>query len=777
MSSLRVIGRYEVKSKIARGGMATVYHAYDPRFERDVAIKVLPEAFLHDPQFRVRFEREAKMIALLEHPAIVPVYDFGEHEGMPYIVMRYMSGGSLTERLQPGPMTLSETAQMVFRMAPALDAAHARNIIHRDMKPGNVLFDQYGNAYLSDFGIARLAETGSATLTGESILGTPAYMSPEQVQGDKSIDGRSDLYSFGVMIFQMLTGQIPYQADTPAKIMMMHVLQPAPSILKVRPDMPAELELFIQKTMAKNPDDRYPTATELSAGLEAVLHGNSGAGGAVLAAGAGAGSGPTMVQDAANRPDFQMPTSATPGETRIAGGNLQTVVSTAAVANRGKPAPAAAGAAAPGGGAGTAAAAPRRSSGAGVLIAIGLVVILLLAAGGGLALMGLRGSGPLAMLGPSPTQPPTPTLEPVTNTPVMQPVSITEATVATLPPTNTSPPPATDTPAPTIPAATDTPSASETPTQLPGGPVMGGSDKMAYLNGPEIWVSDLDGSNAEQLTSDKTSKANLQWAPDGQSVNYITGNCVNTVNLADKRTGLVTCFNFPAKFMDFEISPDGKMVAVVIDQEYFILPYDLSILQSIKVRRDLSTKGICQQFEKNFPPYLVETIQWGKDGKTVAMIIKGNDSNGSADLIQVSTLDFDKCTATQVGTTFPFPAFIPVEYALSANLTNFGWNGLTVFGFNTWMQGPGFGKLYFYDQTTQRATKEVDVVGKCCYRNPVFTNDGSQIVLAYQKTAREPIQLYLVDYGTIGTGMTYTPLNLPPIDPKTPIEILLRPVQ
>ncbi|MCZ7552855.1 MAG: serine/threonine protein kinase [Anaerolineales bacterium] len=308
MSTPKLIGRYEIKTEIARGGMATVYHAYDPRFERDIAVKVLPMAFLHDPQFRVRFEREAKTIALLEHPAIVPVYDFGEDEGQPYIVMRYMSGGSLTERLEDGALSPTETVQIASRLAPALDAAHARKIIHRDLKPGNILFDQYGNAYLSDFGIARIVLEGSATITGESILGTPAYMSPEQVQGEKSIDGRSDIYSFGVLIFQMLSGQTPYQSDTPAKVMMMHVLQPVPDILDKKSDLPAGFQTVLARAMAKQPEERYPTAEELAADLEAVLQ-------AEIGKGLPATIKPTGLPSRSARPDYNMTTMLTPGKT------------------------------------------------------------------------------------------------------------------------------------------------------------------------------------------------------------------------------------------------------------------------------------------------------------------------------------------------------------------------------------------------------------------------------------------------------------------------------
>ena len=269
-------GRYEIKGEIGRGGMATVFHAYDPRFERDVAIKVLPHAFLHDPQFRVRFDREAKTIALLEHPAIVPVYDFGEESDQPYIVMRYMSGGSLSDRIKQGPFSTEEASQIITRLAPALDAAHARGIIHRDLKPGNVLFDQYGNAFLSDFGIARLASSpGSATLTQGAILGTPAYMSPEQIQGEE-IDGRSDLYALGVILYEMITGIQPYQSETPGKVMMMHILEPVPQITKVKPDVPPLIDAVIEKSMAKDPNQRFSTAAETAAALEDAIHGSAG---------------------------------------------------------------------------------------------------------------------------------------------------------------------------------------------------------------------------------------------------------------------------------------------------------------------------------------------------------------------------------------------------------------------------------------------------------------------------------------------------------------------
>jgi serine/threonine protein kinase len=263
MMETQTFGRYEIKEKLGKGGMATVYLASDPNFGRDVAIKVLPRQFLHDEQFRGRFEREAKTIAALEHKAIVPVYDFGEHDGQPYLVMRYMPGGALDSRIRQGAVAPSEAAKIITRIASALDAAHQRGIVHRDLKPGNVLFDADGDAYLSDFGIVKVTEA-TANLTGNAIIGTPAYMSPEQVHGDRDIDGRSDIYTLGVILYEMLTGQVPYPAKTPTQQMMAHVLDPVPEVTTARRDLSPVYNTVVQKGMAKDPSLRYQTAGALA---------------------------------------------------------------------------------------------------------------------------------------------------------------------------------------------------------------------------------------------------------------------------------------------------------------------------------------------------------------------------------------------------------------------------------------------------------------------------------------------------------------------------------
>lgn len=258
------VDRYEIQGEIDRGGMATVFKAYDPRFQRTVAVKLLPQQMMHDPEFRERFTREAQTIAKLEHPAIVPVYDFGEENGQPFLVMRLMLGGSLQHRLDKGPLTVDEAAVILQRLGSALDAAHSQGIIHRDLKPSNVLFDQYGESYLADFGIAHISSSEANLTASGSLVGTPMYMSPEQVYGDKKLDGRSDIYALGVILFQMLTGHTPYDADTPARVMMKHVMDPVPAISTERPDLPAEMDAIITKAMAKERDERYATANELS---------------------------------------------------------------------------------------------------------------------------------------------------------------------------------------------------------------------------------------------------------------------------------------------------------------------------------------------------------------------------------------------------------------------------------------------------------------------------------------------------------------------------------
>jgi serine/threonine-protein kinase len=268
--SISTIGRYEVESELTQGGMGIIFLAKDPYIQRQVVVKVLMYSRTLDDVYREFFQREAEVIAALEHPCIVPVYDFGWHGKQPYIVMRFMSGGSLQDHLNQREIKLTETAHILRRVSDALDAAHAKNIIHRDVKPSNILFDSAGEAFLSDFGIAK-----SKTITdedGEWVVGTPAYMSPEQAQGIH-VDGRSDVYALGVVLYRLLTGQLPFSSDSATALINSHVELPVPDVRKVKANIPSVWQEVIEKSMAKDPKDRYATAGDFARDVEEVVSG------------------------------------------------------------------------------------------------------------------------------------------------------------------------------------------------------------------------------------------------------------------------------------------------------------------------------------------------------------------------------------------------------------------------------------------------------------------------------------------------------------------------
>jgi tRNA A-37 threonylcarbamoyl transferase component Bud32 len=265
------LGNYEIEELVGKGGMAGVFRGYQPSMDRHVAIKIMSQQYSEDEGFVRRFKREAHLIANLEHAHILPVYDFGEEEGVLYIVMRYLPTGDLEERIVPDEgMPLKEAVSLFTQIASALDYAHSRGIIHRDLKPGNVLIDEQGNAFLTDFGIAKEVE-GTQSLTGTGgVVGTPTYMSPEQGLGEK-IDVRSDVYGLGVMLFEMLTGKQPYMADNPMALMLKHINETPPHPSRVNPNIPMSVSSVILRAMSKDPDSRFSTAGEMAKALQEAL--------------------------------------------------------------------------------------------------------------------------------------------------------------------------------------------------------------------------------------------------------------------------------------------------------------------------------------------------------------------------------------------------------------------------------------------------------------------------------------------------------------------------
>src|SRR6266849_4645027 len=209
----QTIGPYRIIAQIGQGGMAVVYKAYQPAMERYVALKILPRQLAESPEFTGRFHQEARTIAHLEHAHILPVHDYGESDGYTYLAMRFVEAGTLKDRLQAGPLAPDEIDRCFAQLADALDYAHAQGVVHRDLKPSNVLLDARGNLFLTDFGIAKLLEADSRFTGSGAMMGTPAYMSPEQAQGLR-IDQRTDIYSLGIMLYEMVTERLPFEADT-----------------------------------------------------------------------------------------------------------------------------------------------------------------------------------------------------------------------------------------------------------------------------------------------------------------------------------------------------------------------------------------------------------------------------------------------------------------------------------------------------------------------------------------------------------------------------------
>jgi serine/threonine-protein kinase len=264
---------FTIEGEIGRGGMGVVYRARDEKLKRRVAIKVLPPELAFQAEIRARFTREAETAARLSHPHIVPIYTVGEGNGLVYFVMGYVDGESLAGRLKRrGKLPVEEVRRIMKETADALSAAHALSVIHRDIKPDNILLDgTRGRVMVTDFGIAKAMSGGTgATLTSAGVaIGTPQYMSPEQAAGEKDIDGRSDLYSLGIVSYQMLTGELPFTAPTVAGILMKQITEMPPSVQDKRPDCPEDLALAITRCLEKDPENRWPSADALRRSLEA----------------------------------------------------------------------------------------------------------------------------------------------------------------------------------------------------------------------------------------------------------------------------------------------------------------------------------------------------------------------------------------------------------------------------------------------------------------------------------------------------------------------------
>jgi serine/threonine protein kinase len=263
-------GRYRLESKLGSGGMSTVYLAMDEVLDRPVAIKLLHREISEEADQLERFRREARAAARLSHPNLVGVIDAGEDDGRPYIVFEYIEGRTLKRRIQEeGRLPVDEAVAYAIEIGRGLTAAHARKLVHRDVKPQNVLIDPDGRAKVTDFGIARSLESKGLTATGR-VLGTTDYVSPEQAMGE-DVDERSDVYSLGVVLYEMLTGDVPFEAETQVGVAMKHVNQPMPDVQTKRPEVSAAVAAVVDRATTKDPRDRYGTVAEMVRDLEQTL--------------------------------------------------------------------------------------------------------------------------------------------------------------------------------------------------------------------------------------------------------------------------------------------------------------------------------------------------------------------------------------------------------------------------------------------------------------------------------------------------------------------------
>jgi serine/threonine protein kinase len=261
------LGPYRIIEPLGRGGMASVYKAYEPALDRYVAVKVLPPEFLHDPTFAERFRREAKVVARLEHPNVIPIFAFDIAEGIPWMAMRFIAGGTVSGLLRgaPGRLPRERVIPILRGVADALDYAHGKGVVHRDVKPQNVLIDEAGRIYLVDFGVAKMVEASSSLTATGMISGTPQYMAPEQITA-LTVDHRADIYSLGIVAYELLTGRVPFAADTPIAVLMKHVSDPIP--LPSPDEVPEPMVRALLKCTAKSPEDRWPTTLAFVDALE-----------------------------------------------------------------------------------------------------------------------------------------------------------------------------------------------------------------------------------------------------------------------------------------------------------------------------------------------------------------------------------------------------------------------------------------------------------------------------------------------------------------------------
>ncbi len=711
---LQRLGRYELSDILGQGGMATVYRGYDPLMGREVAVKVLIPILARDAVFRSRFEAEIRAISQLEHPAIVPIYDAGEEEGHLYLVMRLMEDNLRNRMKKHGALPFAEALSILQRIGAALHAAHQAGIIHRDVKPSNVLFDRYGMAYLTDFGIARLASM-SETLTGSQLMGTPTYMSPEQIEGRKDIDHRADIYALGVLFFHMLAGEPPFRGESPSRVMFLHLTEPPPPLTQFRPDAPPALQEVIEKALAKKPEERFNSTLEFVQAAEEVLSGT------VLPAGTeGTSIGLPSVQrpPSPTRPHHPLPLPSEPTPPQLR---------------------------------------PSRPSRVGRIRScfwtlITLLMLLLIGAivvGGWLQSQGRTWDDLAQILGlvvPSPEVPGAP--------PVGVTVPVQGTGTRTRPPTQTLQP--TDT---VIPTSTPLPVPLET------GPTVFAADRVAFIWKNDIWSMTTDGRDLRQHTQDGLPKSDLTWL-DETHLLYTSKNCAYELDATrNTRTSLFCLDKQPIQ--GFLLSPDHQWAAVLVRQTLYLFPYRPAQWRN----GPISLNALRERLKACvFQPAPVDDVVWGpptEDGQR-QLLVRLDVVWSTGPGHQVERVFFDGCPGEfKRRRIFPLNPnqirdFLDIPY-----IPGMAWNGLTAIFTTPLMGQPDWGHLYGYLNDEVKRLNPVE--GRCCYRLPELSPDEQGVFLIFGDQMEPPYQVGVWDLLTwddpaTGWKVLTWPEEVPPME-------------
>jgi hypothetical protein len=632
------------------------------------------------------------------------------------------------------------------RIAAGLDEAHAKGIIHRDLKPGNVLFDTRGEAYVSDFGIAKVMQGTQGNMTGSGIIGTPSYMSPEQARGERDIDGRSDVYSLGIILFEMLTGSLPFEADTPIGVAMKHLTEPVPRILDKNPDLPEDVQHVIASAMAKDRDERFAMPSQLAAALEAVARGESLPqfdSASATAAWKPDGAGRTIARQPKTRLSTGSPTVAARAGETVAGRSAVTPPAAGGI-NRGL-----------------------------VLVLIGVPAILVfvigaILVGGGILAGGNTAQTATAAFVLGQTQAANEKLTAVaqlqsqiTATAIATQQAQLSSTQQALAATGTAQAGAAQGTAQAQQNATATAQAQATAAFAATATVRARSSnpKVAFVNANDLWVVDVDGSNLKQLTKDGAQKIQVRWLSDGRTITFISGKCVRAADYITGEVKDLVCFSFAELVEGFEVSPDGRYFGVAVDRILYIGDFDPPRLAQATSRLRIEQMASCLKFD-NSP---VKQIRWGRENKQVALLALAPLAGKQADYVMLFNLNCNQ-PLNQLKDSFPGTRFTMPGFDQLPQLSSYGWDGESYFALNNNVRNDGYGDLYLYNSSNFRPPTKINPLEVCCYRDTSWNNDGKAMTFAFQDIrdgAQSRARIYYISFASLGTGAQYKPIPLP----------------